>query len=246
MISTGVLWIKMQEEKALHSMQQVVSRPGPNTTPGGGGNTRSQTIIITAITMFALSGLMIGFAVGAFTRPQQTSLSTPRQQTTAPAVGKTPTAVPTQVTQIIALGYPVIANISTAEIADGATSYTFSAHPVDQSIDQGHGKQVHASNITCKIWLMKDDNPLATLRGANGRFHAIDTIAQPMPNEVQNALLFDGSQQTQPCSPDGETTWKYRVATSIDPGPYTLVVLTDWSGVRYNWFAATVEIKQPR
>ncbi|MBV9231620.1 MAG: hypothetical protein JOZ18_20085 [Chloroflexi bacterium] len=221
-------------------MQQVASRPGPNTTPGG--STRSQTIIITAITLFALSGLMIGFAVGAFARPQQTSLSTPRQQQTAPATGKTPTAAPTQAAQIIALGYPVITNISYTEIADGATSYMFSAHPVDQSIDQGHGKPVHASNITCKLWLMKDEHPIATLLAASSRFHAIDTIAQPMPNEVQNALLFDGTQQTQPCNATGDTTWKYKVAT-IDPGTYTLVVLTDWSGVRYNWYASNIQIK---
>jgi hypothetical protein len=217
-------------------MQQLVSQPRPDITPGQPGNTRKQSLLITGITLFALSGLLVGFAVGAITRPQHkpsaltptlSPVANPQSQAASPTTQKT--------TQVLPLGYPMITQISSPEVADGATTYTLAAHPVDQSIDKGHGKPVQAEGITCKIWLTKAENVTATLQDAGDRLRNVTTLAQPLPKETENALLFTGGNQTQNCSANGDTTWKYQVAQSVDPGVYNIVVLTDWAGQRYNW-----------
>jgi hypothetical protein len=217
-------------------MQQMVSQPRPNITPDQQRNTRKQSLIITGITLFALSGLLVGFAVGAINRPQHPRTSSglsvspvanQQSQSATPTVAKT--------TQVLPLGFPVITQVSSPEMADGTTSYTFTAHPVDQSIDKGHGKQVHAPDITCKIWLTKEENVTGTLQDAGDRLHNVGSLSQPLPKEVQNAFTFTGGNQTQNCSANGDTTWKYQLAPSVNHGVYNIVILTDWAGQRYNW-----------
>src|SRR5438552_7188517 len=107
-------------------MQQLVSPPGPtfrpNTLPDNKRRTRSQTIVFTAFTLFALSGLLIGFAVGAFTRSRQPGPpGIDNTGSTGTVVqGKTPQVVPTaDVLALGGLGCPSI-NLSTSiQMADG-------------------------------------------------------------------------------------------------------------------------------
>src|SRR5438477_7338204 len=67
-------------------MQQMVSPPrlpiNPNRSGVHSQSARPQSIIIAAITLFALSGLLIGFAVGALNRPKQTPTTTPNKGNT--------------------------------------------------------------------------------------------------------------------------------------------------------------------
>ncbi len=227
-----------------YAMQQTIHRPG---SPLGGpqqGGPRSQSIIITAITLFALSGLLVGFTFGALTIKKHPSVATTSTQTnkqsnpiTIPQVA-TPTPILSE--QIVPLGFPKISTLSTeTQIADGTTSYTLSAYPTDKT-----GNQVHSANITCKIWLTKNqDVTKVLLKHATDRLDQVDTLTQPMPNEEENALVFSGTtQQTQKCNASGNTTWTYTVAPSADAGNYLLVVLTDWSGQHWNWFTAQIQI----
>ena len=130
---------------------QTVSRQHSN-------NVYQQTrkIAIVAIILFALSGLISGFAVGAFVHPKaQTgsgtgtssntgSKSTPNTQVTHAPVTTLPP---------IRMGDPVVTEISTFQKANASTPYIFTAHAVDTSIDKHHGKQIYASGITCRLWL---------------------------------------------------------------------------------------------
>lgn len=224
-------------------MQQMISQPRPDLTPERPGNTRKQSLLITGITLFALSGLLVGFAVGAINRPQHKQ--TTSSMSVSPVANQqsqsaTPTAPKTL--QVQPLGFPVITQVSSPEVADGTTSYTITAHPVDQSIDKGHGKQVNTADITCKIWLTKEENPTGTLQNAGDRLRNVNSLAQPLPREVANAFLFTGGNQTQNCSANGDTTWKYQLAQSVNPGVYNIVVLTDWAGQRYNWSWVRVNV----
>src|SRR6266581_4181753 len=148
-------------------MQQMVSQPRPDITPDQPSNTRKQSLLITGITLFALSGLLVGFAVGAINRPQHPQTSSGISVSpVANQQSQSLTPVATKTTQVLPLGYPVITQVSSPQVADGTTSYTLTAHPVDQSIDKGHGKAVHSADITCKIWLTKEENVSATLQNA--------------------------------------------------------------------------------
>lgn len=214
-------------------MQQTIHK---SSSPAGPNQTgpRSQSIIITAITLFALSGLLVGFAFGALTihRPQQTTHTGPTVKNTPITVPRAATATPTPVAQSMPLGIPKITNISSITLtADGTTPYTISAYPIDKA-----GNQVHSGDITCKIWLTKDPNINDTLGKANDQLKNADTLNAPFSNEEQGALSFgSGSQQTQKCSASGDTTWTYAVAPTVAPGSYRLIVLTDWSGQHWNW-----------
>jgi hypothetical protein len=220
-------------------MQQTIHKSSSPAGPNQNGP-RSQSIIITAITLFALSGLLVGFAFGALTKTRtqpttNTQQNKPSTPITVPHTA-TPTPVPTE--QVSPLGYPKITNLSAStQIADGATSYTLSAYPIDKT-----GNQIHSGNITCKIWLTKDANINSTLNQASVQLKNVDTLNQPLSDEEQGALTFTGSQQTQKCSASGDTTWTYTIASTVEPGSYGLVVLTDWSGQHWNWFTATLQI----
>jgi hypothetical protein len=80
----------------------------------------------------------------------------------------------------------------------------------------------------------------------------VNTIQKPLTGRAQDqsyqeiqALNFDtGTQQTQLSNVKGRVTWKYQVASSVAPGDYDLVVLSDWDGKYYNWSWANIEIKK--
>jgi hypothetical protein len=227
------IYIIMQGEGKRTAMQQTIRRSSSPVGPNQNGP-RSQTIIITAITLFAISGLLVGFTFGALTRPPKpTTHAESNTKSTPITVPRAATPTPTQVVQSQPLGIPKITNLSSiAQIADNTTTYTISAHPTDKA-----GNQVHSGDVTCKVWLTKDANINDTLGAANDQLKKIDTLSQPLPNEELGALTFGaGSQQTEKCNASGETTWTYTIAPTLTPGNnYRLIILTDWSGQHWNW-----------
>ncbi len=205
-----------------------------------GLSSRSRTIAITAMILFALSGLISGFTVAAF-YPPKFSRSSTLDLGNIPAVQKTETRTPPATIHPVALGYPVIDTISSFEVADSTTVYALTAHAVDQVPDRAHGKPVHAPGITCRLWLVDNkQNPVVPL----DRLKSADTLqSSPFPGEIPG-LIFDASTpQTQPCN-NGVGSWKYQVAASVNPGGYYLVVLTDWKGLHYTWSWNVVTIKK--
>src|SRR6516164_4446492 len=108
---------------------QTVSSHYPNKL-----NQQSRKVAVTAILLFALAGLLSGFAVGAFVHPKSPAGTGTGTDSTGskstPATHATQT-VPTTVTQTPKeLGFPVIDKSVFVfnELADGQTTYTFSAY----------------------------------------------------------------------------------------------------------------------
>ncbi len=128
--------------------------------------------------------------------------------------------------------------------ADG-TSYTLMTQAIN-----AQNKPVHATDITCKLWLVKRiptgtilDIPISVLKNVN-------TIPNPIVGSVNgrtfeevDGLNFDNSTpQTHLCNANGQFTWKYQLSSSVDSGAYDLVVLTDWNGEFYNWAWINIEV----
>ncbi|QBD82053.1 hypothetical protein EPA93_41175 [Ktedonosporobacter rubrisoli] len=219
-------------------MQQFASNPNPNR------NSRSRTMLITAITLFALSGLLVGFTVGALNHPSQAQQAQPKK-TSSPVAKATKETQPTQATQgKVALGCPQLGQYSTEMVADGSTTYTFAAQAIDKSIDStppcGHGKPIQNSGITCRLWLSSPKG----VSVPNDVWTNPAALSQPLPNEVQGALAFDPSTpQVQPCQ-NGKGQWKFTVSPQVDHGSYVLAVLTDWEGTYANWsWTAPIKVK---
>ncbi len=251
----GAKTIFEESHRGQHNKMQTITRE--RTTGAGSANhasSPSQSIAIVAIILFALSGLISGFAIGAFIHPPKSSLTGANTSGTTPPIAEQ-SPVTTRVShtpKTVPLGWPVIEYFNNTETADGSTTYTFSAYPVDQSVDTGHGKQVYASGITCKAWLIQRipgtshlSLPIPTLQDISGIQNSITGTAKGQPYAEIPGLSFDASTpQTQACSARGVTNWKYQIATSVAPGKYNLVVLTDWDGKRFNWSWADVIIKK--
>ncbi|GHO95539.1 hypothetical protein KSF_055870 [Reticulibacter mediterranei] len=216
-------------------MQQTMSRPQPNMPPNSqnGGPARTQSLIITAITLFALSGLIIGFAVGAVTRPKQAAQPTAAPTVNPVAQKSQPTTAPK--TEPQPLGCPIIDQSDNVGVADGTTIHTFQIHAVDKSGKCAQsGKAIEAPGITCKLWLSKSTDD--ALKGTAAVGTNIKAIPQPIKGEVENSLTFTDSQhsQTQMCDDKGHGFWKFSVSPTAKSGDYWLVVLADWDGKFYN------------
>ena len=230
-------------------MQQLASRPRPDVQASKAGAPRSKLVLIVALLLFSVAGLSSGFFIGAMGRPKPQKPSANTQTgivaQSSPA-GQTATATThTPTTTIVPLGYPVT-TVPFNQIADGTTTYTVTAYPVDQSIDKGHGKQVHAPNITCKLFLTKEKNITNALLGAkNNQLKNVALLSQPLPKEESNVLQFQGTQQTKFCAAQGNTTWNYQIAPTLPAGVYYLVVLTDWDGQRFNWYQSEINVTKP-
>ena len=218
-------------------MQQVASRPDQNLN----GHNQTQKIVITAITLFALSGLMMGFAVGAFTRPHKQAIV---QQTVVPTtVAKQPTPHPTTAPSVnvaaVGISCPIITPSAISQVADGSTSYTLSAEIQDQSISKdpvpcGTGKDLHAAGLMCKIWLTRSQDSLRNL--SKEQLSPVSNLQNIFPGEVQDAFQFaDNQQQVQQCSLTGLTTWSYKLSPTLQSGTYFLAVVADWQGTVFNW-----------
>jgi hypothetical protein len=222
-------------------MQTISSQHSNNV------NQQTRKIAIVAILLFALSGLISGFAVGAFVHPKSqvgtgTGTSNTGSKTTTIAHA-THTTVPTTTVEHINLDLPVIAqgDYSYFQIANGSTNYTFSSQIINKDKNP-----IQAQDVTCKLWLTKEGDVNSILRADNyALLRSVDTIQQPFPKEVVGAFNYIApSQQIQPCAPTGKTSWTYTISQSVDLGNYSLVVLADWRGKSFNWSWVNIIIKK--
>jgi hypothetical protein len=221
---------------------QTASSQHPNNF-----NQQTRKIAIIAILLFALSGLISGFAVGAFVHPKAetgTGAGTGATDSgTTPIAHLTRTPVSTTTAEHINLDLPVISqgDYSYFQIANGSTNYTFSAQIINKDKNA-----TQAPDVTCKLWLTKEKDVNSILRADQySLLRSIDTIQQPFPKEVVGAFNYIApAQQTQPCAPTGKTSWNYTISQSVDPGKYSLVVLADWKGKSFNWSWVQIVIKK--
>jgi len=214
---------------------QTVSSRYPNNL-----SQHSRKVAIMAILLFALAGLLSGFAVGAFvhTKPQAgTGIGTDSTGSKMTPVARVTQIAPTAVTQPKELGYPVIDKsvFEYNELADGQTTYTFSAYAI-----YANGQRVNSPGITCKLWLTKNTQALQ-----RSEWTPVSAVNQPIGEEVEGSMIFDSTTpQVQNCDTNAQATWKYQVATSVEPGTYYLATLTDWAGKHYNIWWQQVIIKK--
>ena len=176
---------------------------------------QSRAIAVISIILFAIAGLLSGFAVSAFTRPVQQQLAnntgttlTPPQQ--KPAHTPTPTS---HTQQSFAMNPPTIQQAQYIEIANDSTTYTVTAQAVDKQ-----GQPIYSQGITCKLWLTKDSNVNANMPAS--RLVSVDTLAQPFPKEEGVLKFAATTPQTQPCNSNGQGQWSYTISPSIKHGTY--------------------------
>ncbi len=230
-------------------MQQIASSRRPN--PNSRGSSRSVIIAILALLLFALSGLLTGFATGTFTRPKQTTqqnnttnngnktnssgnTSVPSIQTATPQVTQTPDIL------VVGLGCPSVQDYTVQEVL--GSSYKFQAQVTDKSAAcaNGGGKPLHVAGVTCRLWLTKDTNFSNDI--PRDRIKSVDTLQQPFPKEKENALTFSSTTpQVQPCNAQGPTVWQYQLSSSLEKGTYYLMILTTGKGL-YNWTARQITV----
>jgi hypothetical protein len=196
----------------------------------------------TIVLVFSLAGLISGFAFGGLIRskPNTTNSGLPPKST--PVAQNTNTITPTATTQpIVALNPPATVNLSAAtQVADGATTYSITIQAVDKQ-----NKAVHATNITCKLWVVKQIPANQILNLDSKTLKSVNTLQgpitgtvhnQPAPDLSVNNLTFDPTTpQLGFCKANGQMTWKYKIASTMPAGNYDLVILTDWNGVHFNW-----------
>ena len=211
-------------------MQTLSSRTSNSLSP------QSRKVAVFAVLLFALAGLISGFAVGGFVRPKIGGVgSTGGNNINNPVVQQTKTATPVSTVRPVKLGFPVVTAIRTHEKADATTTYTFAAYAVDQSIDAQHGKRMNVAGISGKLWLQHiPSGNFVNLPGSKLRH--LDIQGPLTDDEIVGALNFvAGSSQVQQTNASGQITWNYTVSASVPPGDYYLTVLLDWSGQSYNW-----------
>ena len=228
-----------QYKREQHNIMQAATKERI-TGPANHISPQSRTIAIVAVVLFAFSGLISGFSVGAFIHPKLSSTGTGASATQPPIAQQTPVTGKTPHPQHpFVLGEPQIVKYTYTEVADSNTSYTFSGQVVNSS-----GQPIYKGDITCKIWLTKNGNKTSVINADHfQRLKTIATIQDPFPQEVVGGLNFSAATpQTQLCSTSGNTSWNYTVSASVDPGIYFIVLLTDWSGVHYNWYSAAINI----
>jgi len=200
-----------------------------------GLNPQSRRIATFAILLFALAGLISGFAVGAFVRPKIGGTGNTGGNGVSPIVQQTKTTTPVSTLKPQEMNVPKVDHYSFREFADSQTLYVLSAHAIDAS-----GNRLHVAGITCKLWLTREQ-----ILPHHSEWSPVEALNTPVRGEIPNSLLFDPSTpQTQQCDGNGEGTWKYRVAQTVDPGTYYLAVVTDWAGVHYNIWWQEVEIRK--
>ncbi|HVB72773.1 MAG TPA: hypothetical protein VNE38_04380 [Ktedonobacteraceae bacterium] len=210
----------------------------------------SRRIATFAILLFALSGLISGFAVGAFVHPK--SGGTPNNNGTGitPVMQQTKTATASPTPVPVAFNFPGVSVDQGVQKADGTTTYTLHAY-LTGVVDK-NGQPIHASGLTCKLWLVQRLN--GKLNISSDILKNINDIQNPIPGTIKNqsapvqeiqGLTFDAAtQQVQACTTYDQVSWQYTISTSVEPGPYDLVVLFDWQGKHYNWSWENIDIKK--
>ncbi len=220
---------------------------------------QTRRIAVFAIILFALSGLISGFAMGAFVRPKIGGTGNNGGNNIAPITQQSKTATSLAGPSPQTIRVQSVDGYTFTEVPNG-TTYTLTAHlkPVSGADHQ----PVHATNLTCKLWLiarLPEDqgvyvssdiaknvstiNEPITSQGA-----PLDDPTTPIPGtsypEILQSLNFDNAtQQTHICNTQGEVTWRYQVSPSVTPGKYMLVVLYDWSGKHWSWYWVDITIK---
>jgi hypothetical protein len=216
-------------------------------------------VIIIAITLFALSGLLVGFAFGALTikhTPTATTTNSNKPVNVAiipPKVSPTPTLSAPNV----ALSCPQMEASSSAymgvtHIPDNTTAYTLAIQATDKNKGTcGNSPALQTTDITCKAWLVKHipkgnlfNLPADYLKNADKLNASVTGTVGDQDFPELPGLTFDPTTpQTQPCNAQGQGTWKYTVSPNVDNGTYDLVVLTDYKGKAFNWswFDITVQ-----
>ena len=163
-------------------------------------------------------------------------------------LSKAPTPTKASVVDVatVRIGCPILSNYQPVQVPDGTTDYTFSAQIMDESIDNtppcGKGKPLAVSDLSCKIWLVKEQGDVSQL-GANidklpdDQRQATWNLQRPFPKEETDALQMDnGSATAMTCNPTGgETTWHYKLSQDLAPGTYYMAVLANWHGAYSNW-----------
>ena len=194
---------------------------------------QTRRIAVFAIILFAMSGLISGFAMGAFVRPKIGGLN--NNGNNSASITQQKTANPGPVVRPQKMYYPKVDHYSHIEHADGQTLYLFSAHATDVN-----GNPLHAAGITCKLWLTKDQ-----ILPEHNEWSPVGALSNSIGGEIPGSLIFASStSQTQQCDSNGQATWKYQVTQTVDPGTYYLAVVTDWAGVHFNIWWQEVEIKK--
>ena len=226
-------------------MQTVSSRRSNSLSP------QSRRVAVFAVLLFALAGLISGFAVGGFVRPKIGGTSNNQGGNNInPIVQQTKTATPNSGPQPVHFDFPTIDHSESPDVPNG-TTYTLTARL--STVIGRDGQPVHANNLTCKLWLISHvpgsqqiSIPPDILKNvANISDTFTSQAAGVSYPEIQSALIFDSSTpQTHSCSTDGEVTWRYQISPQADPGKYTVVVLYDWSGKHYNWSWKDLTIRQ--
>ncbi len=216
---------------------------------------RMRTVAITALVLFALAGIMSGFALGAVAHRKPTATQ-PSPQATQPVIAKhTVTQSPTATKQpAVVLGLPQFTSYPTYnEQADGQTSYTITIQVVDK---HNPPQPIQKSGIYCKIWLVSHFSGKLNLPDLAHRNDPAQ-LQQPIPgvignhhyNEIQGALSFSSSTpQLQQSNSQGQAKWNYTISPSAldHSGKYYIVALsysigTDGS-VHFNWSWAEINI----
>ncbi|GHO67019.1 hypothetical protein KSC_059110 [Ktedonobacter sp. SOSP1-52] len=215
---------------------------------------RSQTVITTALLLFAITGLLSGFTFNAMNRPPKSTPPTTNITKQSPVATKTKTPTSSPTTQPIvdvaatSLGCPTANVDQPTQKPDGTTLYTASLQAVtkgSKGANKCQGEVLKAPEITCKLWLTKnpDETNKALTKDSYALLKNLDNLEQPIPNEEQGALVFSSNAQSlQPCHNDGTASWQYQVSTSVQPGTYYLVYVVDWKGKRFNWSYKQVTI----
>ncbi len=220
---------------------QYPAKPNKNHN----SNTQVQSVIITAITLFALAGAILGFSVGALTH---TPHSTPNSQANnnaaankatkpaiaTPTISPTPTALPQQ------LGCP---NPTLGSPLTGSFTYVFTLQVMDPTGTKN--KQCHlelekpitSNGVTCRIWLTKANSNGTPQIGEDDQaeFQDIAHLTKPLPHEVVNGLQFDSATpQTQPCV-NGLGKWNITLSPNLSKSHHYYIVGLTSNGVSYNW-----------
>jgi hypothetical protein len=235
--------------KTINSKQKVIREENTSweyilmlsqSQPTRSGTPQAQPIIIIAITLFAFSGLMVGFTVGAFAHIRS---STNNANPTAVVANHitptvTPTTPPTPI--VVRLGFPDLIVPNPTLNPDGTQLYSVSIQAKDKD---NKAQLVKADGITCRLWLVPQGDDVANDPGTHFLTTAKDQLEHPenlnqkFPQEIQNALVFNPATQSevQPCV-QGNATWNFTLSpAAVHKGNYYLVGLTDWQGKSYNW-----------
>lgn len=210
----------------MYGMQQM-SKPQPNN-----GHTQVQSVIITAITLFALAGAILGFAVGAMNHhssqqgPTQPIAQHPDKKPSPPAAStQTPTPTPTPtVTAQKLCSVPV----SYSVLASGTYDVKLQA----EGMVNGACTPLPANGITTRLALVqkKPEVNTAVLKDPTS-LNSSTTIT----NEIPNSLVFDDTTPQVQTTQNGVSTWKVTLSPSLPKGNYVIVGIADWNGTYYNW-----------